>query len=303
MSPRNQTTVKCVGSSIAGESTGVGIIFPDGTTCVFDLGGNIDKATFKILRNTKNLVGVCISHGHLDHTGGFLKLVQELSHSDGEITIFAPDACTNGIRLLIDAAAALQGPERSVFKHKIISNGDDDRHKHNIGSHTVIETFKTMHTVPSQGYIVYKPAKTLKEKFQGGQQEAAIRAARQRGEEIYDHVLKPEVAFTGDTNSLFIVQNDERTLSDIFNAPLLILEMTYVDDQFSRERARERGHMHIDDLVEHADKFKNSKILLIHFSPRYTQEDILEALDRKLPPGLRERCVPLLDGFEHRLNA
>lgn len=38
------------------------------------------------------------------------------------------------------------------------------------------------------------------------------------------------------------------------------------------QQARERGHMHVTDLVIHAHKFHNEAILLIHFSPRYKKQ-------------------------------
>lgn len=57
------------------------------------------------------------------------------------------------------------------------------------------------------------------------------------------------------------------------------------------------GHMHIDDFVEHAEKFKNEHILLIHFSARYSADSIVAALDDRLPVDLRKRCIPFMNGF------
>ena len=42
---------------------------------------------------------------------------------------------------------------------------------------------------------------------------------------------------------------------------------------------------------------QNEAILLVHFSSRYSRQQILEALDMWLPPALRARGVPLLHGF------
>ncbi|MFT5080828.1 MAG: hypothetical protein ACI84E_001486, partial [Planctomycetota bacterium] len=46
-----------------------------------------------------------------------------------------------------------------------------------------------------------------------------------------------------------------------------------------------------------ADLFENEAILMTHFSPRYNRARILEVLDERLPPGLRERVTPLLTNF------
>jgi ribonuclease BN (tRNA processing enzyme) len=48
----------------------------------------------------------------------------------------------------------------------------------------------------------------------------------------------------------------------------------------------------------HAHKFSHvTALLLVHFSPRYTRQQIITALDTNLPPSLREKCHPLLNGF------
>ncbi|GFH16614.1 uncharacterized protein HaLaN_13063 [Haematococcus lacustris] len=61
-------------------------------------------------------------------------------------------------------------------------------------------------------------------------------------------------------------------------------------------QAKEKGHMHIADFIAHAHRFQNEAILLIHFSARYKRSHILSALNI-LPPNLRSRCVPLLNGY------
>jgi ribonuclease Z len=77
----------------------------------------------------------------------------------------------------------------------------------------------------------------------------------------------------------------------------LICECTFVDDAVDVEGAREYGHTHIDELAAAASSFENEKILLIHFSARYKANEVTEAMDARLPAGLRERCVPMLVGF------
>jgi ribonuclease Z len=101
-------------------------------------------------------------------------------------------------------------------------------------------------------------------------------------------------ASTGDTSGELFERDGA---DDVYRAKLLVVECTFVDDSVTWEQARERGHMHITDLVLHAHKFKNEAILLIHFSPRYKRAEILAALDQNLPPALRAKCIPFLNGF------
>ena len=49
--------------------------------------------------------------------------------------------------------------------------------------------------------------------------------------------------------------------------------------------------------MEHADKFQNEAILLIHFSARYKAALIRENLAGKLPEHLLKRVTPMLVGF------
>ena len=84
---------------------------------------------------------------------------------------------------------------------------------------------------------------------------------------------------------------------DALRARLLICECTFVDDAVDAAGAREYGHTHVDELAAAADAFENERILLIHFSARYKAEEVREAIEKRLPAGLRERCVPMLVGF------
>ncbi|KAG1658432.1 hypothetical protein FOA52_009853 [Chlamydomonas sp. UWO 241] len=86
-------------------------------------------------------------------------------------------------------------------------------------------------------------------------------------------------------------------LDDVLRAKLLIIELTFLDDSVIVEQAREKGHMHIADFVANAHRFQNEAILLVHFSARYSRKQILEALNTWLPPALRARCVPFLNGI------
>jgi ribonuclease Z len=70
----------------------------------------------------------------------------------------------------------------------------------------------------------------------------------------------------------------------------------------SVEKARSKGHVHLDEIAERADLFENEALLFTHFSSRYQPYQIERALDRRLPPHLRERVHALLPpvgpGFE-----
>ena len=109
------------------------------------------------------------------------------------------------------------------------------------------------------------------------------------GDVVTVDVEYPEVVFCGDT-TIEVVDNQEL----VRKAKLLILESTFLDDDVTLERARETGHVHLDQIVSRADAFENEGILLTHFSARYSAGQIVEILGRRLPAGLRDRTFPLL---------
>ncbi|KAI4319127.1 hypothetical protein MLD38_032764 [Melastoma candidum] len=105
--------------------------------------------------------------------------------------------------------------------------------------------------------------------------------------------VSPEVAFTGDTTSDFIIDEDN---SDVLKSRVLIMESTFIDGKVTTEHAREYGHTHISEIMGYADRFENQAILLIHFSARHKREEI-EAAVSALGPPLGGRVFAMTEGF------
>ncbi|XP_066363807.1 tRNase Z TRZ1-like isoform X2 [Miscanthus floridulus] len=77
---------------------------------------------------------------------------------------------------------------------------------------------------------------------------------------------------------------------------LNFITSTFLDDSFSVEHTRQYGHTHLSEIASQSDKLGNKAILLIHFSARYTTEEIDAAINR-LPPSFRSRVYALKEGF------
>ncbi|XP_066363802.1 tRNase Z TRZ1-like isoform X1 [Miscanthus floridulus] len=82
----------------------------------------------------------------------------------------------------------------------------------------------------------------------------------------------------------------------MLRAKVLVVESTFLDDSFSVEHTRQYGHTHLSEIASQSDKLGNKAILLIHFSARYTTEEIDAAINR-LPPSFRSRVYALKEGF------
>ena len=60
----------------------------------------------------------------------------------------------------------------------------------------------------------------------------------------------------------------------MFEAKILITEMSFIRANHRREKIHKFGHMHLDDFLERADRFKNELIIAAHFSTRYHPNEV-----------------------------
>ncbi|KAF3331066.1 ribonuclease Z [Carex littledalei] len=229
-----------------------------------------------------------ITHAHLDHIGSLpMYLATRGLYSLKPPTVFVPPCIKKDVERLLEVHRTMSNVELNVDLIAL-----DVGETYEIRNDLVARPFKTHHVIPSQGYVIYSLRKKLKKKYAhlSGSQ---IKKLKNSGVEITDMILVPEVAFTGDTTSDFIL--DPRN-SDALRAKVLITEATFLDEEIDVEHAKKHGHMHISEIMEHAKWFRNEAILLTHFSSRYTVEDIRQAVS-KLQSSLSCKVVPLTEGF------
>ena len=147
----------------------------------------------------------------------------------------------------------------------------------------VVTVFKTTHTVPSVGYVVWDRRRKLKPELQDLAQDE-IRDRKLAGEEVTAEVRFPLVCYTGDTSPKGL-DNCEAA----FQARILITELTFYRPEHRREKIHKFGHMHLDDFVEQADRFENELIIAGHFSTRYNESQLARAVQKRVPEQLRDR--------------
>ncbi|XXG42189.1 hypothetical protein AAC387_Pa01g2522 [Persea americana] len=229
-----------------------------------------------------------ISHAHMDHIGGLPMYVATRGlYSMKPPTIIVPVAIKENVEKLFEVHRAM---DQSELKHNLIGlNVGEEFHLRN---DLKVKAFRTYHGIPSQGYIIYSVRHKLKQEYIGLSGNE-IKSLKLSGVEITYSVVSPEIAFTGDTMSDFIVDSNN---SDVLRARVLVMESTFVDNRITVEHARDYGHTHLSEIVSYADRFENKAILLIHFSARY-QTDEIEAALSALPPPLAHRVFALTEGF------
>jgi ribonuclease Z len=67
--------------------------------------------------------------------------------------------------------------------------------------------------------------------------------------------------------------------------PYFIIECTFFEDEHLEE-ARTKLHLHITDLLEYFVKYINTTFILIHFSCRYTKEELNEYKQKYIFPNV-----------------
>lgn len=235
------------------------------------------------LRRFASVDHVLLSHGHGDHAGGLAAWlgVRELLHRDKPPPrVFAPAEIVDDLAAMVDAARRLQRHDLSV-SFVPMAIGDEVELRRDLH----VRAMRTHHPVPSRGYQLFRRVHKLRPEHHGkpGHEIARLRAL---GEPMFDVEERLELAYATDTLVRVVDSHPE-----ILRSRVLILECTFLDDRKRIEDSRAGGHVHLDELLEIADRFDNEHLVLMHFSLLYSPAEVHEILARRLPAALRDRTV------------
>ncbi|XP_064613453.1 uncharacterized protein LOC135477220 [Liolophura sinensis] len=260
--------------SISGLETCVVLKKTDLGFVAFDMGAST--------RESLKCQHVFISHGHMDHISA---IPQHATKQDlfkmKPATYFVPSHLVEPLQDVAEGYYRMHESSESLGKLRIkgIEPGDT---VHLPGGH-FIQPFPTVHRVRSQGYILYRKLKKLNPEYLGLPGHAVAAKIRE-GVAVHNTLVTPEVAYTGDTQfEIFLSPPNP----DLLKVRLLIMETTYIDDSCSVEKAKDRGHIHLHELVRNAHLFSNvQSILLIHLSDKYSPRFIRDTVYKSLPHSL-----------------
>jgi ribonuclease Z len=264
------------GISIGGLETCIDL---PGLKVAFDMGRAPD---FAVARDT-----ILFTHAHMDHMGGVAWhcATRALRRLKPPTYVVSHENAAAFEELF----AAWRKLDRSTLAHETVAIGPGEELA--LAHKRIVRPFRSPHRVACQGYSIWSRKTKLKPEFASLAQSEIQKLREREHVAVAEEVETADVAFTGD--ALVEVVDEQEVVR---NARLLIIEVTFLDERVSVEDCRAKGHIHLDEIVARAHVFRNEALLFTHFSERYTSAEIVERLDRKLPPSLRARVTPLLAG-------
>jgi ribonuclease Z len=231
---------------------------------------------FDVGRGSLRLTGVrdiFLSHGHLDHASGlpFLLSNRTMQGPEEPSRVYCPQAAAASLERFIAAAGEL---EERRYDYQLVPLEPGARVE--VRRDFAVEAFATEHPVPSLGYHLLRKRRRLAPEFEGLEPDE-LASRRAAGAELATEVEELLLSYCGDTGpSVF------GTEPRLFEARVLMVETTYLGSAL-RDRGREFGHMHIEDLVEVGPRFRNEAIVLHHLSRRHRPAELRLTVDERLP--------------------
>ncbi|MBA3542071.1 MAG: MBL fold metallo-hydrolase [Deltaproteobacteria bacterium] len=233
---------------------------------------------------------VALSHGHADHVGALPALLglRGLTGKTRPPRVIMPREIVDDLCAALASLSKLQRFELQIEAIGMVA-GDEVELRGDLR----LRAIQTFHPVPSLGYIVVRRIARLRADLKG-LTGPEIAARRRAGEEVSEYDDRLELAYATDT---LISALDHAP--ELYKARVLIMECTFLDERKSLEAARAGCHIHLDEVIERADRFENEHLVLMHFSQLYRPDEVTRILDARVPPALRARIIPFVPKSEH----
>jgi ribonuclease Z len=220
-----------------------------------------------------------ISHTHLDHVAALPVYVARRRMMKMEPpTIYLPEQAVESVDRILKLFTRL---DRGRLPCQLIGIKPGDEIE--MSREHVVTVSATAHRVPSLGFVVWERRRKLRPEF-ADMTGDKIRDLRLAGTDVTEERRMARLAYVGDS-----APDGLDSCPAMFEAQILITEMTFVAARHRKEKIHKFGHMHLDDIVARRDRFKNEIIIASHFSTRYPSKQIRQMVEAALPDMLEGR--------------
>lgn len=220
-----------------------------------------------------------VSHTHIDHFIALPMYVARRRMMRMEPpTIYLPEAALDPVQRILRQVRKLDRGRLPCTLLPLAAGMEVE-----LSRELVVTVSATRHTVPSLGFVVWERRRKLKPEY-AELTGSEIRDLRLGGAEVTREVRVPRVAYLGDS-----APEGLDLCPAMYQAEILILELTFVAPSHRKERIHKFGHMHLDDLIERRERFANERIIASHFSTRYQTRQIRHYVEKALPDMLGGR--------------
>jgi ribonuclease Z len=211
---------------------------------------------------------MCITHGHPDHCGALhMDVFLRGRRSVHKGRYLMPPCMINDWVEAFDAMQRLNGGEEIAVN--VVPAWDNPL---TINKKLTVVPLQTIHRVPSVGYVLKETRSKLLSHLVGKENKEIVEE-KKAGKPITQDVVVYPFAYTGDSTIEGILQHPE-----FLQAEVLMMECTILDDEVSPPLCKQRGHVHLDDIINNLEHFQNKHVVLCHFSPRYAPSYIKQMI-------------------------
>ena len=237
---------------------------------------------------------VFLTHAHGDHARCLMRhhSLRKMMGVERDSVYYMPESISENAKEWIRAEALFEGVSEVKFRYPEIEPVTAGKRQFlRYRKEIALEPFEVKHSIPAMGGTLFFYKKKLKDEFLG-KSATEIIELRKNGVEITREVYEPLVSFMGDCLGESLLDN-----SHVFQSKVLITECTFLDDG-EEAMSKKKGHSHLKDIVnalnELGDEIKCEKIILSHFSMKYSERHIRDVLDKGIPEKFKERVVAFI---------
>jgi ribonuclease Z len=196
----------------------------------------------------------------------------------GPPDVHHPIEIAGPLHRIVEAWSEIEG---FVLQARLHGHAPGERFE--VGAGLTASTLRTTHRVPSLAYLIERQTRKLKPEFHGLEGDR-ISELKRAGVQITESSSTPVLCVTGDTQIEFFLDHERAR-----RCKVLVHEVTAWDARRDVETTRQWGHTHIDEMVEHAEKFEGEALVLVHRSLRHSQRDAEQIVRERFPASVRDR--------------